>query len=201
MVLYPILRESLIKNQYRKCWTYAEWYDVCLPSAWIWDFSYFIPFIKTLRWHITDCICIWNAACHHWIGSEAWQPMEIQTAYLIKHASSFIMVQLAGWMTFNITIKCLFWLSQCFISCCGTSVYIYDGNSSSIWQITEPRCKGSGLSIDFFIPRDATCIQQHDIQYAYVIKVKIWHETLMNREIEGAAQKRNCFAEGNVELF
>lgn len=58
--------------------------------------------------------------------------------------------------------------------------------------------------VDFFqtfSARDATCIQQHDIQYAYVIKVKIWHETLMNRGIEGAVQKRSWFAEGNVELF
>lgn len=48
-----------------------------------------------------------------------------------------------------------------------------------------------------------TCVEQHDIQYAYVIKVKICHETLMNRGREEAAALRegSRVAEGDVELF
>lgn len=50
-----------------------------------------------------------------------------------------------------------------------------------------------------------TCVEQHNIQYAYVIKEKICHETLMNRGREkvaaAALRERSCIAEGDVELF
>lgn len=59
------------------------------------------------------------------MGREAWQPMEIQRAYPIKHAASFITLRTAGWMSFNITMKHLFWLSRRFVTGCDTSAQIW----------------------------------------------------------------------------
>lgn len=58
--------------------------------------------------------CLGNTARHHRMGLEAWQPMEIQRAYAIRHAAAFVTAQSAGWMTFNITIKRLSWLAWSF---------------------------------------------------------------------------------------
>lgn len=51
--------------------------------------------------------------------------MEIQISFPITHAGSFITPWSLGWMSFNITIKCLFLLSKCFITCGDTSVQIW----------------------------------------------------------------------------
>lgn len=171
---------------------------MCLPSAWIWDFSYFIPFIKTLKmtYHRLHMHLKCSLSPLDRIGS--------MTTYgnsksIPDKACKLFHNGAIGWMNdFQHHDKMSLLAVTVFHKLLWHICTYMTGNSGSIWQITEPGCKGSGLSIDFIIP---TCIQQHDIQYAYVIKVKIWHETLMNREIEGAAQKRNCFAEGNVELF
>lgn len=58
--------------------------------------------------------CLGNAARHHRMGLEAWQPMEIQRAYAIKHEASFVTARSAGWMSFNITIKRLSQLARSF---------------------------------------------------------------------------------------
>lgn len=128
--------------------------------------------------------CLGNAARHHRMGLEAWQPMEIQRAYAIKHEASFVTARSAGWMSFNITIKRLpGWLGV-FTTWDDTSVPIF----------TKPLDEGCGVH---------TCIQQHNIQYTYDVKVKkknIFYKTLTDIQAVAQRKKQLCWKRCGIVL-
>lgn len=128
--------------------------------------------------------------------------MEIQIAYPITHAGSFITLWSLGWMSFNITIKCLFLLSKCFITCGDTSVQIWT-RQQKLWQLTKPCYKGDGL----FFPRLSQPLwcylhpaAWHTICICYQSKNLAWNFNEQRNRGSSAKERLICWGRCGIVL-